>query len=585
MNLHTLALAAVLTGATPVTAAPQPETLQPLRYQLRIEPDMEKRRFDARIVADFEVSRPTKSIVLDSAELDIHEAELDGQHAVTPSQDAARQRVSFDLPGDLKPGRHSLRLDYSGPIRDSGSGLLRFARGAEPHDVLLHAALCCSARTRFLAPLWDQPQYKAAFELQLIVPADQDVVANMPVVARQPLEAGQVRIDFAPTPPMTPSLFYFAIGRFSRLGETIQGTPIGVVATPNVTDKAQFTVAATGEAIAYLGDYLGIRYPLPKLDSVVLPGAPGGAISNWGAIQYGERYLIVGEPWSTQDELFTTFAMVAHEVSHQWFGNLVTPRHRGHAWLSEGFATWMENKITDAVHPNWDTWLRTSEHREAALRMDAKSSAHPVARDVVDAAARPSDSEIIYDKSAQILRMLAVYAGEEKFQAAIRAFVNQHAYGTVESEDLWRALDRQLPGQMGHIGRDFTQQIGVPLIEVLSAHCLRGSTTLTLRQSRFALDDVSRAPRTWRVPVSAMSLSARKVRYRLVEGSKPVALKVPGCGPVKVNVDHVGYFRTLYDSETLEALQAAAAQLSPADRQGLLRDQQALAEGESSSPH
>lgn len=564
-------------------AEPSSATVVPVRYKLQLTPDRTLRAFSAQMLLDVEVMEPTQEVVVNSAELEIASARVDEQEEVQIDYDAARQRLSFTVARPLSRGRHTIVVRYGGRIGDSGPGLIRVLDGPQPQAEYLYTALCCGGRARYLAPMWDEAGSKAVFELELIVAEHLDAVSTMPVLHRTPVGDRTVRIAFPPTPKMTPHLFFFAVGPFERFARRHSSIDLGIVVPRGVPVNAALVLDSTVEAARYLGEYLGRPYPLPKLDSVLLPNAPGGAIANWGAIQYAQRYLTVRAPVSTREELQISYAMIAHEVAHQWFGNLVTPKDADHTWLSEGFAVWMENKIAAEFHPEWPSWLHASEYREAAMRLDGRAATHPVVPDLAAAEQRgPVDTEITYDKSAQVLRMIEAYVGEQAFAAAVREYVERNAYGSVVSQDFWKTLESVSALPVRQIGTDFTEQTGVPLIVVTGTRCSGGSSTVVLRQERFGRDARTRAPRAWRVPVSAMTMSQRAdqgaPKYRIVSGTDSQDLTVPGCGPIKVNIGETGYFRTRYDAHSFAAIRSVFAALPAADQLGLLRDQYALAE-------
>jgi aminopeptidase N len=444
--------------------------------------------------------------------------------------------------------------------------------------------------------MWDVPALKASYELELRLASGRDVVSVMPVFERVPVNDGsrergegipaRERVLFQATPPLTPYLFAFAIGEFDRVSAVSGSTPLSIVLPTGMAAGAAYALGATGETLGYLERYLDEPYPLPKLDAILLPGARGGAISNWGAIQYAERYLVVDAVRSSEEERFVTSALVAHELAHQWFGNLVTPAGPGDRWLSEGVAAWLEHGAIQALHPDWRPWLRAVQHREAAMRIDAGARSHAIA---AAGSAGPASgpgppvalmNEIVYDKSAQVLRMLESFAGAEVFRRTLQSFLDRHRHGVIDDSDLWAAFEATSLARVAEIGRDFISQAGVPLIEVLQTRCERDRSVVLLKQGRFGTDEESRAPREWRVPVTAMSLSAREPVTAVVRGQRPVEIAVPGCGAVKVNAGQIGYYRTRYDPQSFDALRASFGALQTEERLGMMHDEMALADAE-----
>jgi aminopeptidase N len=590
-----LAIGLLVSGSPMAFPAPSPPGLpagaqfqgatvaRPIRYRLVLAPNAARDGYDAELRIEFELPRPAREVVLHGAGLTIHSA-MASSRAARVSADAPAQLLRFGFDEPMAAGRRHLDVRFSGRIAEQGTGLVRVeprAGAAPPGGIALYSALCCGGRGRFLMPMWDLPSLRASFDLTLRIGPGLEAISAMPVAERS-----KTRVRFRPTPPLPPHLFVFAIGRFERVSGLSGALPISIVLPSGEASKASYALGATRGAVDYLERYLDEPFPLPKLDSILLPGARGGAISNWGAIQYAERYLLVGEGRSTDEELFTTSAMVAHEVAHQWFGNLVSPAGPADRWLSEGIAVWLENNAVQSLRPGWRSWLRAVQHREAAMRLDAGPQSHAIDADgaiPAGSARAPAFSprnEIVYDKSAQVLRMLERYAGGEAFQLAVQSFLDRNRHGVVDSDDFWAALEAASLVSVADAGRDFVFQAGVPLIDVLGIRCERGRSIVLLRQSRFGTDEASRTPREWRVPVTAMSLEAREPAVAIVRGERPVELAVSGCGAVKVNVGQVGYYRTRYDENSFEALRAAFRQLAPEERLGMMYDEAALADAE-----
>ena len=575
------------TAAAQIASSPRPEpsvetpasAVRPISYRLIVTPDPASMRFEGEIHLHFEVLQPIRQIALDSSNLEIRSARIEGVGELAFRLDAPTQRVLFDSGRVLNPGAHDMVVRYAGRIIDGLGGFFRpnERKDLPPDAVPIYASSCCVAMARRIAPLWDEPDQKAVFQLELIVDERADAVSNMPIESRRPAPGGRSRIVFQATPKMSTHQLFFTVGSYERQSTNAGNVEIGVLLPRGTARNGTFALAATREILEHLNQRLALPYPLPKLDSVGLPVPSAGAIEYWGSILYSERYLAVGEAWSTAEELQAGYKHVAHELSHQWFGNLVTSRDWRHNWLNEAFAEWLSIEVTDHFHPEWDVWLKQAPAREAVMQLDARSTSHPVLLRSVNI----EDQGAVFDsftyvKGSQIVRMLAELAGPDRFQAALRDYLRQFAYGNASSDDLWRALSAQLPAEVEQVGRDFIEQEGVPLIDVLSTRCKAGDTTISLRQDRHGLDEASRSPRRWRVPVTAMTLEAREVRSRIISGPEPVQLIVPGCGAVKVNLGGTGYFRTRYDGKSLQALQAELSRLSPADRRNLSDDQSAL---------
>lgn len=560
-----------------------PGDTRPLHYRIAAKPNKENTGFDAQATLRFEVLKPTAQVIVHTRDLTIAKARLKGGAAAKVSYDAARHRTIFGFDQPLSLGRHELIVDYSGRITEHVEGVFRVdhqSPSGQPQP-LLFTHLCCIGTARKFAPLWDQPDLKAVFELELTIPAGLDAVSNMPVAKRESLPSGESRVSFEPSPRMSSYLLFFAIGQFDHITTKVGATEVGVYTVQGKGEQGRFALGATADSLRLYNDYFGLDYPLKKLDSLAFPGAGGfGAMENWGAIFYFEPYLLVDPQLTTQRDQQNVYIVVAHEVSHQWFGNLVTMKWWDDLWLNEGFATWMATKATHHYKPEWNVWSRDAESRETAMSLDARDSTHPIVRQVKTyEEAELSFDDITYEKGNQVIRMIEAYVGEEAFRNAIRAHVRKHAYDNAVTDDLWRELEAASPSPVAAIARDFTLQEGVPLIDVLAAKCVGSQTTLLLRQGRFGVDAKSRQAQEWRVPVTATVVGTGKVARRVVRGAGASELTLEGCGPVKLNLGESGYYRTRYDSASFARLQNNFARLAVQDQLGLMNDGYSLAEG------
>jgi aminopeptidase N len=564
--------------------APLPGDTRPYHYQLAVTLDADNSRYAMEAVLGFEVLEPTRHVVVHGRDLQIESARLDDSTAAQISYDAQRQQVTFAFDRALLPGKHQLTVAYSKQIQEQVEGLFKvrypMAKGGEKQ--MYFTFLCCTATGRQFMPLWDQPDYKAVFDLQLIVPASLDAVSNMPVAKREEIDGGRARYTFETTPKMSSYLLFFAVGEFERVSTRVAGVDIGVFTQRGKAEQARLALEANVDVLGYYNDYFGVRYPLPKLDSIAYPGAGSfGAMENWGAIFYYEPYLLMDPTLSTAQDEQEIYTIVAHEVAHQWFGNLVTTRGWDDLWLNEGFASWMATKTNHVFHPEWNMWLHAAKSREVAMRLDARASTHPIVRKVQTLEeAELAFDEITYEKGSQVIRMIEAYVGEDAFRKAIREHIRKHAYGNAVTDDLWKELEAAAPLPVTAIARDFTEQDGVPLIDVLSTRCTpdKSATQLVLRQTRFGLDAVSKRARDWSVPVTAAVMGSGEIARQIVRGNGRSQMTVPGCGPVKVNVGESSYFRTRYDAASFAQLNQSFERLPAADQLGLLNDSYSLSE-------
>ncbi|MBI1200793.1 MAG: M1 family peptidase [Phenylobacterium sp.] len=586
--LAVLAAAMVAASAPAVVAAapakPAAETrivlptdVRPDRYDIRIVPNAEALTFTGHEAIAITVVKPTDRIVLNAADITFSKVALSGLAAAPKIVlDDQQQTAAFVFPQTLAPGRYTLSIDYAGKIYQQASGL--FALDYQDADGTKHRALFTqfeNSDARRFAPMWDEPGIKSVFSLTIETPDSQMAVSNMPAARTAPAADGREAITFADSPKMSSYLLFMALGDFERIHQRVGRTDVGVVVRRGDAAKAEFALDAAAKLLGYYNDWFGTPYPLPKLDLVAGPGQSQffSAMENWGAIFYFDYAILIDPKLSTEADRQNVFVTVAHEMAHQWFGDLVTMSWWDDLWLNEGFASWMENKATDHFHPEWRVWLSAQSGQQGAMRLDSRPGTHAIVTSIPDvfAAATAFDS-ITYQKGEAVIRMFEDYVGEDAFRDGVRAYIKAHAYGNTVSADLWAALDAASPDKkVSDVARDFTTQAGVPLIR---AEAARGGVRLV--QSRFSADPSQRTPRTWRTPVKVEAVGDDGAWQGLVSASAPQV--TPLRAPVVVNAGHAGYFRTAYSPGLWAKLAPRFAELAPSDQLGLLYDSRALGE-------
>ena len=565
-----------------------PRTARPLHYAIAIEPDAQALTFTGTSTVDIELYAPSRELVLHANDLAIAEASLTsaGGGAAVPLKvklDKDAQLVRFTAAKVVPPGAYRLATRYTGTINTQANGLFALdytdeASGA-PRRALFTQFEAPDAR-RFV-PSFDEPSYKATFDLSAIVPADQMAISNMPIAREEPLGGGRKRVTFATSPKMSSYLLFFATGDFERIARTTAiGSEVGVVLPRGKRAQGVLALDTLDKLVPYYSDYFAQKYPLPKLDEVAGPGQSQffGAMENWGAIFTFERVLLVDPALTSDATRKGIWTAVAHETAHQWFGDLVTMAWWDDLWLNEGFASWMETKASDHFNPGWEALLDRVDGREAAMGQDAFVTTHPVVQKIrtVEETNQAFDS-ITYSKGEAVIAMLEAYAGADTWRQGLRAYMAERKYGNATTDDLWRAVENAGAAGLTAIARDFTTQPGIPLVRVAEAHCIGGATHLTLEQGQFSRDrkdQAAAAPLAWRVPLLLTPLGGKPVRTVLSSGRGEAT--VAGCAPVVVNGGQLGYFRTLYPQASLAALTRALPRLAPIDQLGLVRDNLAL---------
>lgn len=584
----TLALSSVLLASTALAAAPAlsnvttqlPRSVVPVHYDISITPNAGKMTFTGRVVVTINVIEPVTSITLNAADLNFHSASLSGVAAAPKiTTNAEAQTATFSFAQPLKPGTYKLEMHYDGLIGTQAVGLfaLDYVTPAGKQRALYTQFENSDAR-RFI-PSWDEPNFKATFTLAATIPEGQMAVGNMPAASKTPAGNGLVTVQFPPTPKMSTYLLFFGLGDFDRIAKKVGDTEIGIITQKGKSAQGQFALDSAGEILKEYNDYFGTPYPLPKLDNVAGPGRSQffGAMENWGAIFTFESAILLDPKVETQADRETSFSINAHEMAHQWFGDLVTMGWWDDLWLNEGFASWMEGRTMARLRPEWNTALDAIGGREEAMGLDALKTTHPVVQHVetVEQASQAFDS-ITYQKGEAVIRMLENYVGEDAWRAGVRAYMQKHAYGNTLTGDLWRQIDAASPGKpITEIARRFTLQPGVPMIRVGDAKCVDGNSVVTLTQAEFSKDQPDRTPLAWPVPVIART-AGNAAEVRTVVDGGAATLTVPGCAPVIVNAGQAGYYRTLYAPAAMQAVTGVFPKLPAIDQLGILADSWSL---------
>ena len=582
-----LATAPAVRCAANVAATPQrivlPGDVNPVHYDVEVTPDVAHLSFRGRVRIDVEVLQPTRSIALNAADLSFERVALSGR-AASPeiTLDAQQQTAIFAFGAPIAPGRYVLSIDYRGKIYRQASGLFVLDYGGS--DGATNRALFTqfenSDARRFL-PCWDEPGRKATFTLSATVRAGETAVSNMPVATTESLGAGLKRVHFEATPKMSSYLLFFGAGDFERVQRMVGKVDVGVIVKRGDAQRGRYALDTAAQLLPYYNDYFGTPYPLPKLDLIAAPGSSQffSAMENWGAILYFEQDLLIDERFSTEGDRQNVAVVIAHEMAHQWFGDLVTMAWWDDLWLNEGFASWMETKAVDHFRPRWNLWLQMQSSVQQAMNVDAANGTHSIVtpiRDVLEAS--DAFDEITYQKGGAVIRMLEAYVGEDTFRAGVRRYMQDHAYGNTVTDDLWAEIDAVSPKKIRDIAHDFTLQAGVPLIAAQAASCARGELALELSQSRFAIDDsAARGAQIWRVPVAMQALGSAGATNLIVSGRTAIRATLPRCGPALLNVGQSGYYRSRYTSEGLLRLADHFQELAAQDQLGLLNDAKALA--------
>jgi aminopeptidase N len=563
-----------------------PKTIIPVHYAIELTPDPKLLTIAGTEVVDIEVREATPRLTLNAVDMVLGAATIDSGAQADIALDATAETATLTFAQPLAAGAHRLRIAFTAKINSFGRGLFFVDYPTDQGTKRMLSSQLEPADARRIFPCWDEPAFKATFALTVTVPRAFLAVSNMPVAQEETVTPDLKKVTFASTPKMSSYLFVLTTGELERLTTQADGTTIGVVTTLGKSEHGRFALENAAKLLAYYNEYFGVKYPLPKLDLIAVPGGFGGAMENWGGITFFESRLLFDPATNPDTARRGIFSVLAHEMAHQWFGDLVTMGWWDNLWLNEGFASWMQEKAAAHFYPQWRTWLNGYGQKQYAMILDAQRTSHPIQQPVADQSeAMTAFDGITYNKGQALIRMLENYLGEQAFRDGIRSYMTSHAYGNTTTADLWQALEAAAGKPVTGIAMSFTEQAGVPLI-IAETTCDGATQRLTLRQDRFVIapansasagsDSKVLARRSWQVPIAIGPLSGtRPAETLLLEGSTEIA--AGSCGEaVKVNLGDIGYYRVEYGPRDRAALAKSMAAMTPEDRVNFLADDWAL---------
>jgi puromycin-sensitive aminopeptidase len=553
-----------------------PNSVLPSAYRLRIEPDLEVLTFAGRVEIDVEIGTPVSEIVLNAIGLEVGEGHVvlpDGELRVAElSFDEGRERMSMALDRELGAGPAVLVLRFSGILSDSLVGLYRstFTDGDGRERTIATSQLALTEARRVF-PCFDEPALKATFSITIVAPDGLPAYSNSPIESEKVLPDGRREVTFETTMKMSTYLVALVVGPLVATEVVdVDGVPMSVVCTPGKEHLVRFALEIGAFSLRFFSDYFAIPYPGEKLDLVGVPDFAYGAMENVGCIIFRESLLLVDEETASTDDLQRVAAVVAHEIAHQWFGNLVTMEWWEGFWLNEAFATFLMYICTDAFRPEWRTWDRFSEQRELGLAIDGLHTTRPIEFEVRSPAEATAMADAItYQKGGSVLRMLEQYLGPETYRDAVRAYLRKHSYANTVTADLWEALEQESGQPVGEIMDTWILQGGHPVVSVSGG---------MLSQKPFMLSPAegpSSIGTAWLVPILSRPLGGTDVARQLL-GDTPAALLTEW--PAVVNAGGSGVYRTSYGPEELGVIAGSAGSLSDLELVVLLADTWALAQ-------
>ncbi len=542
----------------------------PSAYRIFITPDFETFTFVGRVEVDVTVATSTSELTLHAAELALDPATVrSGETSWRSSAlrfDETYETATFTFDEPLPVGPATLEIAYTGAIRDGLEGFYRSTYvDADGVDQVIGTTQFEHSDARRAFPCWDEPVFKATYQVNLTIPAHLSAYSNSLVTSDVDLGNGQRALAFAPTMTMSTYLVAWVIGPFEESRTLdVDGVPLRVIAPKGKARLGELALEAGEFCLRWFADYFGVPYPGDKLDMIAIPDFANGAMENLGCVTYRETALLVDPATASQAERYRVVEVVHHELAHQWFGNLVTMEWWEGIWLNEAFATFMQLLCTDAFRPEWKTWPAQNFMRDLALSIDGLSSTRPIEYEVVS----PDDTQgmfdvLTYEKGASVLRMLEQFLGADVFRAGIRAYVAKHQYANATTTDLWDALEGAS---------------GLPVREVMNTWILQGGHPLvTYADGTLTQQPFSYAPKTadsrigdhWLVPVATRSVAGGAWSRHLLADE---AIAVTDAPPVVANAGGWGCFRTRYGRAELAALAPHVPSLDDLERATLVDD-------------
>ncbi len=523
------------------------KTVFPINYDLELEPDFDKFKFRGKEKILIQ-AKSTRKIVLNSAELEIKDCQIIiNEKTIRPKVrlDSKNEELILSLPEKIS-GKAVLLIDFTGTLNDKLVGFYRSKyeyKGKERH---LATTQFEAADARRAFPCWDEPEAKTTFDVSLVVDNNLTAISNMPVILKKIL-GKKTLYRFDRTPAMSTYLLYLGVGDFEFLQGKLGKTLIRVVTTRGKKYQGKMSLEFTKQFLSYFQNYFKIPYPLPKLDMIAIPDFAAGAMENWGAITFRETVLLYDPKTSSTDTLQHIAEVIAHELAHQWFGNLVTMKWWNDLWLNESFATFMATKAVDKIYPEWDFWDQfLISEMTGGLSLDSLKSSHPINVDVKSPAeVRQIFDEISYNKGGSVLMMLENFIGEKNFRAGLHNYLKKHEYANATTEDLWKSLGSASRKPVIQMMNTWVRQTGYPIIEAAVT-----DSKIKLSQKRFLLESNGKANAgNWVIPLSIRIED--KVVTKLMK--KPVTIPYRSQW-FKVNDGQKGFFRVRYDEKTLDML-------------------------------
>ncbi|SMR47200.1 unnamed protein product [Zymoseptoria tritici ST99CH_3D1] len=581
-----------------------PDDVKPTNYAISLF-DLQSGEpwtYQGKVDIDLDVKKASKTITLNTFELKIHSAEVvtdSGKHsssiqASNITHDAKSQRCTFSFDQELPAfSKAVLSIKYEGTMNNHMAGFYRsaykptveaskgVARDGENH--YMFSTQFESSDARRAVPCFDEPNLKATFDFEMEIPEDLVALSNMPEKETKKSKDGYKVVSFDRTPVMSTYLLAWAFGDFEYIEDFTRrkyngkNLPVRVYTTKGLKAQGQLALESAHQVVDYFSEIFQIDYPLPKVDLLAVHEFSHGAMENWGLITYRTTAVLFDEYASDQKYRNRVVYVVAHELAHQWFGNLVTMDWWNELWLNEGFATWVGWYAVDHLHPDWDVWGQwCTEGMQMAFQLDSLRTSHPIEVPVRNALEVDQIFDhISYLKGSSVIRMLAAHLGVKTFLQGVADYLKAHTYANATTSDLWSALTKASGQDVTTFMDPWIRKIGFPVVTVAEE-----PGQITVKQSRFLTAGEVKPEEdetTWWIPLGLQTGPEATLSQREPLTTKSDTIRDIDTSIYKLNKDQTGFYRTNMPPQRLEALSKVLNKLSVQDKIGLVGDAAALA--------
>tara|TARA_Y100000590_G_scaffold396873_1_gene477959 strand:- start:29596 stop:32163 length:2568 start_codon:yes stop_codon:yes gene_type:complete len=562
--------------------------ITPNHYDLFLKPDITNAVFSGEVKIHLTSLQDFQNIELDAAEIDVITASIQQNNRVFPLEftlDEKNESITFHCEEKIHKGESNLNIKFSGILNDRLRGFY-ISKYTDENGVENKLASTqfepTDARRAF--PCFDEPSQKATFSVSVTINTNHRAISNMPEEKEQNNNDGTKTVWFTKTPIMSTYVLALVVGQINCIEKTSDnGTLVRVWSTEGLENNGQYALDVAIKILQYLEDYFGIKYPLPKLDHVAIPDFAAGAMENWGCITYREPALLFDSSNSSSSTRQLVAEIIAHEMAHMWFGDLVTMHWWNDLWLNESFASWMGDKTIDSIYPEWQKWTQfLAADTGHALRLDGLLNSHPIEQEVQN----PNEigqlfDAISYSKGASIIRMLENFLGEDTFRKGINSYLNKFQYKNASTKDLWESLQIESGEPVKEIMEAWIKTPGYPYIDI-EIDRIKDANQISLSQKRFSynknIKDTSDKVK-WPIPIDTIDGNGKTSSFLLSADSQKFTVpRINENTWFKINVGQTGFYRVRYPEKYLSVLNKGVKQkhLGPADRLGLISDSFAM---------